>query len=108
VFGNETYIFDKESIPASYKKVIIYGYGLIGQTFVRQIEKNSDLQIVGILDKQFESKRHLDSRIVSPENIENYDFDAVIIAIEDVIVSKAIIEWLIEKGIQKERIIWNV
>ena len=108
IFGNETYFFDSGSIPKSYKKIVIYGYGLIGQTFVKQIEKYSDLQVVGILDKQFEMKSNLDSRVVSPENIDNYEYDAIVIAIEDVIISKAVIEWLIERDIPKERIIWNV
>ncbi len=108
MYGDVNYIFPYESMPNTAKNVVIYGYGNIGQLYAKQIEVNCNYRLVAILDKMYESKHELDERVMNPDKIELLLYDVVVIAIEDICVAKAVIDWLVEKGVKRDTIIWDV
>lgn len=69
------------------KKILIYG---IGKDFFEKIAKNYDLSalnIIGVSDKDFyhsEEQTYLEYKVIDPENINNHDFDVVVLGITNI------------------------
>ena len=65
------------------ERVIIYGGGNVGKSFVEQINKNSYCNILAIADKNFKNIVSISGiRVISPDEISKYDYDKIIIAVQ--------------------------
>ncbi len=96
--------FDKIACGA---KIILYGAGVIGQTYQEQFTRLHYGEIVTWIDKQYTLYSNLDIKGVEViKNIETYDY--IIIAIGAEAVAQKIKQDLIAMGIDKDRIIWNI
>ena len=66
------------------KKILIYGAGQIFK-FIKKNYDLSELNVVGICDRQFlksqEGEDFFGYRIIHVENINNYDYDCVLISV---------------------------
>lgn len=87
------------------KKVIIYGAGQCGimtQSWLRR-----DLNILGFADRREELRDRLIGGlpVINPEKIPEYNPDLVIIAVLNTEQNRLITEGLLEKGIERERIV---
>ena len=89
------------------KKLIIYGAGKVGKDYIRQIKKEHLCKNFIWVDKNYVAKEaYLGEFVYSPERIRTYDFDFILIAINNAEVADEI-KSEIEKefGITSEKII---
>jgi len=87
------------------KKVIIYGAGQCGIMTQTWLKRN--LNILGFADRREELwDRHIGGLpVFDPEKIPDYNPDLVVIAVLNAEQSRLITDWLLEKGIARERVI---
>lgn len=75
-------LFPFNKIPAG-SKVVIYGMGLIGKGFVKQIHSISYCKIVGCLDQNAKDINFtFNQEILPPEAIKHIEYDYVVVASE--------------------------
>lgn len=90
-------------------KVVFYGAGELTKRFLK--EGTDDYEIVAILDKKYESiKTIYGHKVYSPESVLNFDFEYVIIALDDLKkgmdeIIKEVYCYLIEIGVPEDKII---
>lgn len=87
-------------------RVIIYGAGNVGQAFVKQNEQYQFCKIVRWVDKNY-FKFDKKLKIVGPEEINDAEYDYIIIAVQVAAVAKEIRDDLCSYGIPSEKIIWK-
>lgn len=93
--------FDKVSYN---RKIILYGAGEMGHVFYKQLEKIKYCHDILWVDRNAEYMN--DDRIHSVSEIKSYDFDYVVIAIENKEICKSVYEFLITQNIDSEVIIF--
>ena len=93
--------FPYEKIVAR-SKVIIYGAGKVGESFVKQIEMNGYCDVVLWCDKFYFTK---DERVVSPQEIINYKYDYVLVTAQKELTCQDIREELVKKGVPNDKIV---
>lgn len=87
------------------KAVMIYGAGQCGimaQTYLKK-----DLRIIGFMDRR-EDLQGTDINgipVIHPDKAAEYNPDLIIIAVLNTEQNLAVMEWLVEKGIPRERIL---
>ena len=90
-------------------RVIIYGAGAIGKNFVRQIKEMDWCDVVAASDKCYESISDFPAELISPDSIADfYDYDYVIIAIENHCTRRDAKEYLLASGVDSQKIIDNI
>lgn len=100
------YLFPFNKIPSG-KKIILYGAGVIGQTYQEQFTRLHYGEIVAWVDKKYTLYEKLGVREVeSIKKIDNYDY--VIIAIGIQAVAEKVRQNLIAMEVEKTKIIWSV
>lgn len=91
------------------RKVVLYGAGELTKNYLKN--GTNDYEIVAILDRQWERIKALfGHKVVAPENILQFEFEFVIIALDDLKrgMDKTILEvyqYLQELGVKEEKII---
>lgn len=95
-----------ENCSIDNKKIIIYGAGKVGKSYYRQFSKMQNVSVISWMDIAADSLR--DSRIEKPDRLHMYQFDSIIVAIEDCILAQDICKKLnVEYGVSRDKIIWN-
>lgn len=87
--------------------IILYGMGKVGDVFYRQICQTHYVSIIAWADrtpKQMEDISITVSRI-TPDEIKDYCFDSVVIAIENKIIVREILEKLMILGVEEKKIV---
>ena len=102
--GDYRYLFPFEKIDKG-ASVIIYGAGILGQEYVKQIEITNYCRVVALIDKN--ASRYQFSRIpvFYPEKLRELDFDYAIVAIRVETAYKEIRRILCEVGVPEDRIV---
>ena len=88
---------------ASGAKVIIWGYGVVGKSYVNQIEKTDYCEVVDIVDSGLVESKKYD--IKKPDIVKSQNFDYVVIAVGKPDVKESIYNDLIGWNIPKEKIV---
>lgn len=86
------------------EKIVIYGAGVVGQAFVKQIVNNQYAQIVGWVDSHIQDEMY-GICIDNPDRLRTLEFDHVIVAVNDVETAEQMKEALLEKGVPLYKII---
>lgn len=89
-------------------EIYIYGGGDIGTQYISQIKKCGYCRVLGIIDVSGKSKREMKIPVFQPSEVEYTKEMTVIIAIFDGKVAMDVKEMLINKGVKKTRIVWNI
>jgi len=100
--------FPEESIPES-TRLVLYGGGEVGRTFLRQARKSGKASIVALCDREPDLTGIKDVTLVTPAQLAGMDrgsYDLVLIAIEREQIAKDIRKTLEELGVPAERILW--
>lgn len=107
------HFFDDISIPRYYireenrkEKLILYGAGVVGQSYYTQLLASGAYEIVLWIDKNHEDKI-LGMEISSIEQIEEAEYDKIIIAQKSEKVAGEIKCELMKHGIPDEKIVWK-
>lgn len=109
--------FGPENVPIKFvlkcdenfvdKKIVVYGAGKVGKDYIRQIKKEKMCKEFIWVDKNYASKEtYMEEHVCSPEKILAYEFDYILIAINNDVIIKEIKNELQKKfGVSGEKII---
>ena len=92
-------------IPSN-SRIILYGCGRRGKTYYRQL-KNSvkNIEIVAWVDKNYKNFIDHITEIKNPDDIDELQFDYIIVSVENDKAAEEINELLAKKGVDKSKII---
>lgn len=88
-------------------RLILYGAGYVGQAYYYHIIHDNEAELVAWVDKAFYKYKDLKEKVCSPDEINNIEFDYIILAVWDEEVALEIKKELMEKGISEDVILWN-
>lgn len=89
------------------KRVLLYGAGEVGRDYYAQICQNMNCTIVAVADKNA-NKYHFDfMRLIRAEEIVNFKYDVILIAVLNEKTAAAIRDELVTWGIAEEKILWR-
>ena len=88
------------------KRIVIYGAGAVGRDYYAQLCMYADIEIVAWLDSNWRNCCSEYSDIVGIDRIPEYEFDKIIIAINEEEAAKEVTVMLLEQGQPKEKIMW--
>ena len=89
------------------KKVAIYGAGKVGNNIYEHIRLYSDINIISWVDKNYKNINNVYMNITSPQILDSLQYDYILIAIENEEIAKQVINELINRNIERNKIIWN-
>jgi len=98
--------FKENTLPKG-SRVLIWGYGEVGRSFAEQITISQYLILVGIVDKNFQ-KFSGKEMILSTDRIDEFEFDYLLVAVNNADIAKEIQTELIKKNMSSDKIIWRV
>jgi glycosyltransferase involved in cell wall biosynthesis len=111
VFGigmeSTKYLFPFELIEKE-SSIVIYGAGNVGVAYKENILKSGYAKLQGWVDQNCENLIDENFSIESPDNLQNMEFDYLIIAIKDKDIALEVQRYISGLGIKKEKIIWKV
>lgn len=87
------------------KSIILYGAGEVGISYYNY--HKDDMNIVCWTDKNYQNLTDYPVKIESPDNILNYDFDYLLIAVLNENLANSIKQNLISRDIPEEKILWS-
>lgn len=97
--------FDKVSHGS---KVIIYGAGEVGQTYLKQVSMTKYCDVKCMIDRDYLLYKDLPVAVYSLDELPKIEFDVIVIANNSSDVANEIINDLIKKyGISKSRVIYD-
>lgn len=91
-------------------KIVIYGAGKFGKYYYKELRGCKNIQMAGWVAANYKDILEPDYRklVHSPDEIVEYDFDYVVIAVEDFNKAKEIKQILVSKyRIEQEKILWR-
>ncbi len=84
-------------------RIVLYGAGMVGQTYKEQIKRTSFCEVVLWVDKNY--KHFQDMGVSSISEIMSVSYDKVLIAIADPKIVEEVKNNLFDIGVQKEKIV---
>lgn len=87
--------------------IILYGGGVVGQTFLKQIRATQYCVVKAVCDQKPDAICHSDIPVISISEIKDFTYDAVLIAIEKENIAVEIRENLQNAGIDAGKILWS-
>ena len=76
----QEYLFPYESVPRN-SRVVIYGAGRVGRSFLRQMLRTGYAHVVCLMDRSLEGNRNLVVPVIQPKVLPKEDYDYFIVAI---------------------------
>jgi len=86
-------------------KVIIYGAGAVGKSYMNNIKKSNYVKVAAWVDKKYMDLHGLAEHVESPDVIFSREFDYLVIAMENEKTAFEIKNFLIEQGVRENKII---
>ena len=91
-------------IYAGKRKIIVYGAGRHGVKIIDRVLRSKNHELIGVVDKNLVTKEVRGYTIQSLDSIKNEEFDLIIIAIVDKLISKEVYNLMVQLGIPEEKI----
>ena len=91
-------------IYAGKRKIIVYGAGRHGVKIIDRVLRSKNHELIGVVDKNLVTKVVRGYTIQSLDSIKNEEFDLIIIAIVDKLISKEVYNLMVQLGIPEEKI----
>lgn len=101
---DNSFIFPYDYVK-QHSKIIIHGYGNLGQSYVSQLEKSKWADIVCIVDNA--NGLFVQKKIYPITEVANRNYDYLVIAIQNKETAKRVADTYIQQGIPSEKIIYN-
>ena len=106
-FSNINYVISCKAKICN-KKIVVYGAGNVGKDYIRQIQKENLCEDYIWVDKGYKLKdNYMGVEVLSPAEMMEYQFDYVIIAVNNEKVMNEIKNELVELGIGNKKISWT-
>lgn len=99
------YTFPFYNLPGMVK-LILYGAGILGLDYYRQIKKKEEFDLVLWVDKNWEKYQDRFASVVSPDCIAEVEYDYIILAVSIKYVDE-VREELIAKGVPESKMLWE-
>lgn len=106
LLSKKVWFFEKKTLKGK-KRVIVYGYGDMGHDYVHQILESDELQLVGVIDKNYSVGLNNGIHFYSIDDICNLDYDIILIAILNKKVADEVMDKLISINVEQRNIIWT-
>jgi len=103
------YIFPFDTVQEN-SRVIIYGMGMVGIDYLRQVRKSQYCEVLFAVDRNYDaiSRAYQDEiSILSPEAISSASYDNIVIANANRKIAMEIREYLQDLGVLDEKIIYG-
>lgn len=102
------FLFPFQSVKRD-ARIIIYGAGMSGQTYLRQVMMTKYCEIVCMIDRDAELYQMLPVRVATADFLGKLDYDAVVVANENEKTAKAIMRMLQEQyHVPCEKIVYDM
>lgn len=98
------YLFPFEDVQKG-EDIIIYGAGNVGQSFLAQIAMTGYCNVIAVADRSFDKYPYLGQTMIPPENIPEYEYDRIVIAVDGDTRFNAMKEVLAGLGIDNGKVI---
>lgn len=102
----EKYLFPYDLLGAS-RKIAIYAAGEVGRSYYRQIVGNDYYSLSGWFDVNYRKFQDKGYPVSDPEKISGTEFEIIVVAIDDEVIYKEIRKFLMDNGVEKEKIVWK-
>lgn len=89
------------------KRIAIYGAGMIGTAYYEQISNSSKYELVGWFDKNYKQLASEGKEVLDPATVLNYEFDVILIAIENKHIALEVGKYLNSLGLTNDKIIYH-
>lgn len=76
-----TYLFPYEKV-APKSKILIYGAGMVGQEYLRQLMVTGYCEVVGFLDRAWDKHAPLVVEIYPPQKVNSLEYDFIVLAFD--------------------------
>ena len=101
------FLFPYEKIEP-HSKVLIYGAGVMGQEYLRQIIITGYCEVIGMVDKNYSNYSNMRVPVYSPESIKDLQFDYVVIALQKADWLNEILLVLKDADVSKSKIVYTL
>ena len=105
------YSKDDWSLPSEIQtqsaRVCIYGAGKVGTSFYTQLVKKKEIEVIAWVDSRAHGQKIGLVTIEKPEVIFCKAWDYILVAVQNEKMAGEIKEWLIKRGVEPTRIIWE-
>lgn len=98
------YLFPFEMIKPS-DKILIYGYGNVGKSYVKQIRLTNYCEIIAIVDQLAECIEVSGYRLIKVWDIVKEEFDKIVVALNNETNISDVMNVLVDMGIEQGKII---
>jgi hypothetical protein len=99
------YRFPFWKLKADDEKIIVYGAGKVGKSYIKQLTMSSRVKCVGWVDRNYDSISV--DNVDNPQTIIQKEYDRIVIAVEDEGAVSDIKNSLEKMGVEKTKIIWK-
>lgn len=107
VTGKEIALYEFPDIHILFgKKVVLYGAGKVGMDYYKQIRRYEQCSIAALADTYYEKYDYDYVRVVSFNEVKELQWDILVISVLGEEISGQIKSFLIQNGIEKEKIYW--
>ncbi len=89
-------------------RIIIYGAGDVGQSYMFQLRNNHFCEVICWVDRDYERYNELGLEVANPDGIQIIEtYDYIVIAVSEKHVAMCINNRLLEMGAPQNKIVWN-
>ena len=100
------YLFPFEKVRRK-AKILIYGAGIVGQEYLKQIFLTEYCTVVGMVDKNYKQYKFLPVEVYDVSNIEKVEYDYIVLAFKTGMHVKHVENLLVMNGVLDEKIIYS-
>lgn len=107
-FDEQRFRFPFEAIKKD-SKIVIYGGGVVGKTFLQEINTTGYCSVIAVCDRNPQNTGITEVPVMTLEDFikDNTDiYDSIVIAIEIESIAIEIFKKLLDSGIKKHKIKW--
>lgn len=97
------YLFPFDKVEKGMK-IVLYGAGGVGHTYIDQLKKINYCTVVLWIDKYYE--KYISDHVCAVEQIQTVVYDKVVIAIESLDICNVMRDTLINFGVEKDKIVY--
>ena len=91
--GELDYLFPFPKVKKN-SKIVLYGMGLYGNRLYNFLNDTGFCQVVAVADRNYNTLQKKGLAVISPEDIKEYSFDAIVITLSFADVVEAVKEYL--------------
>ncbi len=88
-------------------KIILYGGGLAGKNYLAQIWETGWCDVVAVCDRNWKEINIRDTKLISPEELAEYDFDIILITQLKREIREEVKRDILTLGIPEEKIVFS-